>query len=108
MDWMIGLTPHTCNSGLQAIIALPLLPHPLQFAVTYALGFSVFTSSITVSLSLQITHELFPSQPNSFLAIILQLPIPKTRVSSNSSAPKPISRQAGVPKLNSSLPTTVL
>jgi hypothetical protein len=28
---------------------------------------------ITVPLSLKITHELFFSQPNSFLAIILQL-----------------------------------
>jgi hypothetical protein len=49
---------------------------------------SVFTSHIlatdfvTVSLSLQITHEVFLSQPNSFLAIILQLPIPKTRLNS--------------------------
>jgi hypothetical protein len=35
---------------------------------------------MTVSLSLQITHEVFFSQTNSFLAIILQLPIPKTRL----------------------------
>jgi hypothetical protein len=39
--------------------------HTLPFTVTYALGFSVFTSRIlatdfiTVSLSLQITHEVF-------------------------------------------------
>jgi hypothetical protein len=34
------------------------------------------------SLSLQITHEIFFSHSNSFLAIILQLPIPKTRLNS--------------------------
>jgi hypothetical protein len=51
--------------------------HNLQFTVTYALGFSVFisrilaTDSIIISLSLQISHELFFAQPNSFLAIIL-------------------------------------
>jgi hypothetical protein len=39
---------------------------------------------LTVSLSLQITDEVFLSQPNSFLATILQLPIPKRRLSSNS------------------------
>jgi hypothetical protein len=37
---------------------------------------------IQVSLSLQMTHEVFFSQPNSFLAIILQLPIPKARFNS--------------------------
>jgi hypothetical protein len=51
--------------------------HTLQFIVKTALRFSVFTSPIlatdflTVSLSLQITHEAFFSQRNSFLAIIL-------------------------------------
>jgi hypothetical protein len=50
---------------------------------------------VTVSLSLQITHEVFYSQPNYFLAIILQLP---TQFSS--SAPKLTSRQAGVSKLD--------
>jgi hypothetical protein len=33
---------------------------------------------ITAPLSLQITHEVF-SQPNSFLAIFLRLPFPKTQ-----------------------------
>jgi hypothetical protein len=79
------LTTYTFNSGLQTIIALPLFPHTLQFTVTHALRFSVCTIrvlAITVSLSLQITHEVFFSQPNSFLAIILQLPIPKTQLTS--------------------------
>jgi hypothetical protein len=37
---------------------------------------------ITVSLALQLTHEALFSSPNSSRAIILQLPIPKTRLSS--------------------------
>jgi hypothetical protein len=37
---------------------------------------------LTVSLSLQITQEVFFSQSNFFLAIILQLPIPETRLNS--------------------------
>jgi hypothetical protein len=49
--------------------------HTFQFTVAHALGFSVFTShilatdSITVSLSLQITHEVFFAQPKSFLPL---------------------------------------
>jgi hypothetical protein len=35
-----------------------------------------------VSLSLQITHEAFFAPPNLFLTIILQLPIPKSRLNS--------------------------
>jgi hypothetical protein len=47
----------------------------LQFTVTHALGISVFTSRIvetdfvTVSLSLQITYEVFFASSNSILAI---------------------------------------
>jgi hypothetical protein len=58
------------------------------FTVAHALGFSVFTSLIpgngliTVSLSIQITHAVFFSQPNSFLAIILHQLIPETGLSS--------------------------
>jgi hypothetical protein len=61
--------------------------HTLQLTVTHSLDFSVFTSRIlatdfiTVSLSLQITHEVSILQPNSFLAIILQMLIQKTRLS---------------------------
>jgi hypothetical protein len=58
----------------------------LQFTVTRALGFSAFTSilatDITVSLSLQVTHEVFFSRSNCFLAIIVQLPTPKSRIHS--------------------------
>jgi hypothetical protein len=66
--------------------AIAILP-TLQFTGAHALGFSVSTSRIlatdlSVSLSLQITHEVCFSQPSSFLAIILQLPIPKTLLNS--------------------------
>jgi hypothetical protein len=59
-----------------------------QFTADHTLGFSVFTSRIlatdyiTVPLSLQIVHEDFFAQPNSFLAFILQPPVPKTRLNS--------------------------
>jgi hypothetical protein len=48
--------------------------HTLPFTITHALGFSVFTSrilatDITVTLSFQITHEVFFARSNSFLAI---------------------------------------
>jgi hypothetical protein len=72
------LTPYTHHSKLQCYC---WSIHTSQFTVTHALGFSVFTSRnlatdfITVSLSFHITHEVFFSQPNSFLAIILPLPI---------------------------------
>jgi hypothetical protein len=45
LDWMTGFTDTLHNSGLQAIIAYRYF-HTLQFTVTHALGFSVFTSRI--------------------------------------------------------------
>jgi hypothetical protein len=86
-----SLTPYTLNSGLQVIQRYITDLHTLQFTVTHALGFSVFNSRIlatdfiTVSLSLQITHEVFFAPPNSFLAISSQSPstsISRTRPSS--------------------------
>jgi hypothetical protein len=82
------LTPHifTPRNYRQCSAIADL--HTIQFTVMHTLGFSVFTSRIlatdfiTVSLSLRITHEVFFSQTNSFLAIILQLPVPKTRLNS--------------------------
>jgi hypothetical protein len=71
---------HSHSSELQAIQHCRYSTH-FQFTVTLALEFSVFTSRILatdfiiVSLSIQITHGVFLSQPNSFLAIILQLPV---------------------------------
>jgi hypothetical protein len=51
-------------------------------------------------MSRQITNEVFLSQSNSFLAIILQLSIPKTRLNSNPLLP---GSYPGVSKLDSSL-----
>jgi hypothetical protein len=99
------LTPYIFNSKLEAITALSLI-YTLQFTVRHALGFSVFTSRIlatdfmTVSLSLQITHEVFFAQLNSFLTIILQLVNPEDSTQFYSSAPKLIWWQAGISKLN--------
>jgi hypothetical protein len=54
------------------------LLHKLMSSVYYTLHWSLPGNRfITVSLSFQITHEIF-AQPNSFLAIILQLPTPET------------------------------
>jgi hypothetical protein len=82
--------------------------HTLQVTVSHPLGFSVFTSRILatdlqVSLSLQITHEVFFAQPNSFLASILPTANSEDWTQFNSSAPKPISWQTGISKLDSVL-----
>jgi hypothetical protein len=85
-DWIYWHLIHTARDYRQYRAIADL--RNLQFTITHALGFSVFTSRIlstdfiTVSLSLQITHEVFFAPPNSFLAIILQLPIHKTHLNS--------------------------
>jgi hypothetical protein len=107
-DWLYWRLIHSQLGTTGNYSAIPDL-HTLQFTVTHSRGFSDFTSRIlttdfiTVSQSHQITHEVSFSQPNSFLAIILQL-----LTQFNSSAPNLISWQAGVsklgsPQLNSSL-----
>jgi hypothetical protein len=80
-------TPYTFKSELQATTAIPLFPHFTVPRYTHTRILSLHQScpgngSITVSLSLQITYEAFFSQPNFFFAIILLLPIPKTRLNS--------------------------
>jgi hypothetical protein len=97
MIWYIDTlyTPLATTGSYSAISDL----RTLQFTVTHALRFSVFTSRILatdlwVSLSLQITHEVFFAPPNSSLANILQQPNPKTRLSS-------------VPLLSTSYPCTL-
>jgi hypothetical protein len=97
-DWIYWHFTHTQlgtigNTSLSLIYTLYSSPSHTH---THTLRFSVFTSRIqatdlSVSLSVQRTHAAFFSQPNLFLAIILQLPTQFT-----SSAPKLISWQAGV------------
>jgi hypothetical protein len=83
-DWIYcTLYIHTTRDYRQYNAIADLLAHTLQFTVTHALEFSSFISRIlatdlSVSLSLQIAHGVFFSQPNSSLALILRLPIPKT------------------------------
>jgi hypothetical protein len=64
------------------------IQHTFRFNVTHALGFSVFTSRI-LATDISQSHCNFKSYVKSscrrlisFLAIILQLPIPKTRLNS--------------------------
>jgi hypothetical protein len=95
---------HSHNSGLQAIQRYRYSTH--FFAVAQALGFSVLISRvlslhlsppgngfITVSLALQTTREVFFAPSNSSVAIILQLPIPKTRLDSNPLLPSSYPRR---------------
>jgi hypothetical protein len=100
LNWMIGfIRPYTFTQlGTTGNTALSLLYTPSVNCYTRTRTFTsriLATDFITVSLSLPITHEVILSQYNSFLAIILQLP-----TQFNSSAPKLISWQAGVPKLD--------
>jgi hypothetical protein len=84
LDWMTGFTD-TLYIQLGATRNYSVIAdlHTSQFTVTHALGFSYPGNDfLTVSLSLRITHEVFFSRPNYFLVIILQLPIPKTRLNS--------------------------
>jgi hypothetical protein len=86
---MIGFidTLYIYTLGLQAIQRYRWSTN-FTVHLTHALEFSVHTTRILptdfniVPLSLQITHEVSFSQPNSFFAIILQLPIPNTRLNS--------------------------
>jgi hypothetical protein len=69
-DWIYWHLIHTTRDYRQ-YSAIAIL-HTLQFTVTHALGFSVFTSHILatdLSLSLQLTYDVYLAQSNSFLAI---------------------------------------
>jgi hypothetical protein len=109
LDWMVGFiapysfTPLGTTGNYSAIADL----HTLQFTVTHALGFSVFTSILATDLYQSYCH--FKSHmKSSWHSLIPFLPFP-AGVSSegltqfNSSAPEFTSWQAGVPKINSSL-----
>jgi hypothetical protein len=88
---------YTHNSELQAIQRYCWSTHFTvhRYTRTRVLSLHQSWQRIYNRLSLQVTHEVF-SQRNSFLAIILQLPN-----QFNSSAPKLISKQAGISKLDS-------
>jgi hypothetical protein len=98
LNWMVGFidtlfTQLGTTGNYRAIAIL----HALQFTVTHTLGFSVFTSRILTTdlqqydCNLKITHEVFFAPPNHILAVIVD------SIQFNSSAPKIMSRQAGVP-----------
>jgi hypothetical protein len=81
-DWIYWHRVHTTENYRQCSAIADL--HNLQFTVTHTLGFSVLTSRILATDLLQ-SRCYFESRmkpPNSIRAIILQLPIPKTRLNS--------------------------
>jgi hypothetical protein len=92
------LTSYTHNSGLQAITTLSLIytlpTSSLHTNYDSQSSLAVSWQRFDNSLSLQITYENFFAPCNYFLSIILS-----TQVSS--SAPKFVSWQAGVSKLDS-------
>jgi hypothetical protein len=105
-DWIYWHPIHSARDYKQYSAIADL--HTLQFTVAHALGFSVFTSRIlavdfiTVSLSLQIAREVFFAPSNSFLAT-LAAANSEDSTQFNYSAPKLISRQAGISNLDPSL-----
>jgi hypothetical protein len=77
IGWLDSLTPYTFSSGLQAIQHYRWSTHFTVHCCTRTRVHSLHKSYpdnglITVSLSLQIKHEVFFSPPNSFLAIYSQ------------------------------------
>jgi hypothetical protein len=111
LDWMIGFidTLYIVLGTVGNYSAIVIL-HAFQFTVPYALGFSVFPSRI-LATELSQFHWHFKSHMKysfrsliPFLALILRLPIPKTRLNSIPSS------QAHIPTgwhldLDPSLPT---
>jgi hypothetical protein len=79
------LTPYTFNSGLRATqryrwsTRFPGHRYRRPWVLSLPQAFPV-NGFITVSLSLQITHEVFFSPCNSLFTIVLQLPILKIRL----------------------------
>jgi hypothetical protein len=72
------IAPYTCNYSAIAVL------QTLQFTVPHTLSFSVLTSHILATDLYQsvTSNHTWIICTNSFLAIILQLPIPKTRLNS--------------------------
>jgi hypothetical protein len=73
----LGATGNTAVSLIYTLYSSPLHTHSSSQS---SLNLTWQTDFITVSLSIQITHEVFFSQPNSLLAIFL--PFRKTRLNS--------------------------
>jgi hypothetical protein len=110
MDWIIAFID-TRNYGKFSATAISAHLTVHRHTCTSVLGLHwpyPDNGFITVLLSLQITHEVFFEPPNSFLAIIVQLPLPKDSSQFNSSAPKLISWHAGISKLDSTQLTSSL
>jgi hypothetical protein len=104
------LTSYSHNSGLQAIQRYRWSTHFTIHCYTCTRVLSLHSSYsgngfITFSLSLQITHKVFFSQPTPFLPLFCSC---QFRRQFNSSAPKFISRQAGVSKYNSTRLSLIL
>jgi hypothetical protein len=108
IGWSDSLTPYTfANQNYRQYSAIADL-HTLQFTVTHALGFSVFTSHNLATDFLQ-SHCHFKSQMKSsshsfipFLPLFCNCQFWRFD-SIQCSAPKLISWQAGVSKLHSTL-----
>jgi hypothetical protein len=102
-DW-IYCTVHIDNSGVQVIQRYRLSTHFAVHRYTCTRvpqsWLVVSWQSITDSLSLQITYEVFFSQPNYFLPLFCSSQFRRLN-----SVPLLLSWQAGVPKLNSTLST---
>jgi hypothetical protein len=95
---VLGTTGNTAHSLIYTLYSSPLHTHygsQPSLVVSWQRTYN--------SLSLQITHGVFFSQPNSFLTIILKLPIPKTRLNSI-----PRSHSGRLASRNSTLPSTRL
>jgi hypothetical protein len=73
------ITGTTALSLFYSLCSSPLHKHKCSQFSPVDPGNGIFT----VSLQLQLTHDGFFAPPNSVLAIILQLPIPKTRHSTS-------------------------
>jgi hypothetical protein len=80
---MIGfIDTRSQSSGLQAV---QRYRYSTQFPVHRCTRIRILSLisrilATDLSISLALTHEVFFSQPNSLLAIILQLPFPMTRL----------------------------
>jgi hypothetical protein len=88
LDWMIGfIAPYTFTTRDYGQYSAISNLHTLQSTVTHAVGFAVFISRILATDLLHFlcnfrSHMKSSAQSTSFLAVILQLQIPKTRLNS--------------------------